>query len=254
MTTPSQVALVTGSSGGIGTATAERLHASGAVVIGCDRTTPGSRPPWLADFRELDITDEQAVQATVAGVREDYGAIDVLAHAAGILGNVPDLLTTPSTEFARVMAINATGAFSVLREVGLVMQAQRSGSMVAVASVAAKEARHAYVPYNASKAAVLNVCWSLALTLGPDNVSVNCVCPGPVNTAMWDQLAARAGDGEPDGDQRARQARAAQIPMGRFAEPEEVAETIAFLSAPANRYLTGLALDVAGGARLGMGS
>ncbi|GAA2363504.1 3-oxoacyl-ACP reductase [Saccharopolyspora halophila] len=254
MRAASRIALVTGSSGGIGAATAERLHTSGAVVIGCDRTAPDKRPPWLADFRELDITDEQAVQAIVAGIREDYGAIDVLVHAAGILGEIPDLLTTPSSEFARVMAINATGSFSVLREVGLVMQAQRSGSIVAVASVAAKEARHAYVPYNASKAAVLNVCWSLALTLGPDNVSVNSVCPGPVNTAIWDQLATRAGEGEPDGDQRARRARAAQIPMGRFAEPDEVAATIAFLTDPANRYLTGLSLDVAGGARLGMGS
>lgn len=60
--------------------------------------------------------------------------------------------------------------------------------------------------------------------LGPDNVSVNCVCPGPVNTAMWDQLGSRAGGDDPDGNQRARQARAAQIPMGRFAESEEVAE------------------------------
>ncbi|QRP46017.1 SDR family NAD(P)-dependent oxidoreductase [Amycolatopsis sp. FDAARGOS 1241] len=254
MTGPSRVALVTGSSGGIGAATARRLHATGAVVIGCDRTAPDSRPGWLADFRELDITDEQAVQAVVAGIRQEFGAIDVLVHAAGILGAVPDLLATPSAEFARVMGINATGAFSVLREVGLVMQAQRSGAMVAVASVAAKEARRAYVPYNASKAAVLNVCWSLALVLGPDNVSVNCVCPGPVNTAMWDQLATRAAGGDPDGDRRARQARAAQIPMGRFAEPEEVAATIAFLTDPENRYLTGLSLDVAGGARLGMGS
>ncbi|AQW54251.1 SDR family NAD(P)-dependent oxidoreductase [Streptomyces violaceusniger] len=254
MTAPSQIALVTGSSGGIGAATAERLHAAGAVVIGCDRTASDSRPKWLADFRELDVTDEQSVRDTVTEIKAEYGAIDVLVHAAGVLGNEPDLLTTPSSEFARVMAINATGAFSVLREVGLIMQAQSSGSMVAVASVAAKEARRAYVPYNASKAAVLNICWSLALELGPDNVSVNCVCPGPVNTAMWDQLATRAGGGDPEGDQRARQARAAQIPMGRFAEPEEVAATIAFLTDPTNRYLTGLSLDVAGGARLGMGS
>ncbi|WP_326686109.1 MULTISPECIES: SDR family oxidoreductase [unclassified Streptomyces] len=254
MTAPSQIALVTGSSGGIGAATAERLHAAGATVIGCDRTAPESLPKWLADFRELDVTDEQAVHDTVTGIRAQYGAIGVLVHAAGILGNEPDLLTTPSSEFARVMAINATGSFSVLREVGLVMRAQSFGSMVAVASVAAKEARRAYVPYNASKAAVLNICWSLALELGPDNVSVNCVCPGPVNTAMWDQLADRAGGGDPEGDRRAREARSAQIPMGRFAEPEEVAATIAFLTDPANRYLTGLSLDVAGGARLGMGS
>lgn len=254
MTAPSQIALVTGSSGGIGAATAERLHAAGTVVIGCDRTAPDSRPKWLAEFRELDVTDEQAVHDTVTAIKAEFGTIDVLVHAAGILGNEPHLLTTPSSEFARVMAINATGAFSVLREVGLVMQAQSSGSIVAVASVAAKEARRAYVPYNASKAAVLNICWSLALELGPDNVSVNAVCPGPVNTAMWDQFATRAGGSDPDGDQRARQARAAQIPMGRFAEPEEVAATITFLTDPANRYLTGLSLDVAGGARLGMGS
>lgn len=249
-----RVALVTGASGGIGAATAERLHASGALVVGCDLSAPHAREPWLQDFRQLDVTDEPRVRDLVTNVRDEYGSIDVLVHAAGVLGDEPDLLATPTAEFARVIGINATAAFSVLREVGLVMRAQRSGAIVAVASVAAKEARRAYVPYNASKAAVLNLCWSLALTLGPDNVSVNCVCPGPVNTAMWEQFAARAGGKDPEGNQRARQARAAQIPMGRFAEPEEVAETIAFLCAPTNRYLTGLSLDVAGGARLGMGS
>jgi len=101
----------------------------------------------------------------------------------------------------------------------------------------------------------LHVHWDLpALCIPEKRHTVNAVCPGPVNTAMWDQFATRAGGSDPDGDQRARQARAAQIPMGRFAEPEEVAATITFLTDPANRYLTGLSLDVAGGARLGMGS
>ncbi len=85
----------------------------------------------------INITDELAVQATVTGSRAEFGANDFLVHAADLLGAVPDLLTTPTAEFARVMAINATGAFSVLREVGLIMQAQRCSSIGAVASVAA---------------------------------------------------------------------------------------------------------------------
>ncbi|WP_435870003.1 SDR family oxidoreductase [Amycolatopsis mediterranei] len=120
------------------------------------------------------------MRATVTGIGRGSEAINFLVHAGG----VPDLLTTPTAEFARVMAINATGAFSVLREVGLVTQAQRTGSIAAVASVAAKEARRAYVLYNASKADVMNVCWSLALVLGPDSASVNCVGPRSLTRAL----------------------------------------------------------------------
>jgi NAD(P)-dependent dehydrogenase (short-subunit alcohol dehydrogenase family) len=148
------------------------------------------------------------------------------------------------------MRINATGTFTITREVANLMRdSGTKGTILLLSSVAAKEARVDYLPYNASKIAVLHIMWSMAKILGPDGISVNAVNPGPVNTPMWSQLADQSGSA-----QAARDARAAQLPMRRFAEPTEVANAIGFLTDPVNRYITGVSLDVAGGAHLGMGS
>ncbi|MFF3853585.1 SDR family NAD(P)-dependent oxidoreductase [Micromonospora sp. NPDC002575] len=116
-------------------------------------------------------------------------------------------------------------------------------------SVAAKEARADYLPYNASKLAVLHVMFSMAGLLGPHGISVNAISPGPVNTAMWAQKASDSGAAD-----EARRARAMQLPMRRFAEPDEVTRAVLFLTDPANRYITGVSLDVAGGTHLGIGT
>lgn len=246
-TTP-QVALVTGSSGGIGAAVVAALEARGDVVIGADRSPlEGQR---LAAFHELDVTDERRTRDVVHGLVAEHGRIDVLVHAAGVLGGTPDPLVTTTDEFERVMHINASGTFTISREVANAMRDRGTkGTLLLLSSVAAKEARVDYLPYNASKIAVLHIMWSMAKILGPSGISVNAVNPGPVSTPMWAQLADQSGSA-----QAARDARAAQLPMQRFAEPVEVANAIAFLTDPANRYITGVSLDVAGGAHLGIGS
>lgn len=243
-----QIILVTGSSGGIGAAVVESLEARGDVVVGADRTPlDGQR---LAGFHELDVTDEQRTKDVVQAVVEEHGRIDGLVHAAGVLGDIADPLSTPTAEFERVMRINGTGTFTIAREVANAMRAAGTkGTILLLSSVAAKEGRVDYLPYNASKIAVLHIMWSLAKILGPDGISVNAVTPGPVNTPIWAQLAEQSGAA-----QEARDRRAAQLPMQRFAEPEEVARAITFLSALENRYISGVSLDVAGGAHLGIGS
>jgi NAD(P)-dependent dehydrogenase (short-subunit alcohol dehydrogenase family) len=248
--TPStqQVSLVTGSSGGIGAAVVAALQARGDVVLGADRAPLDGQD--IADFYELDVTDDQQTSDVVRQVAEDYGRIDVLVHSAGVLGGTPDPLVTTTEEFERVMRINATGTFTITREVANLMRdSGTKGTILLLSSVAAKEARVDYLPYNASKIAVLHIMWSMAKILGPAGISVNAVNPGPVNTPLWAQLADQSGSA-----QAARDARAAQLPMQRFAEPAEVANAITFLTDPANRYITGVSLDVAGGAHLGMGS
>lgn len=253
-----KIALVTGSSGGIGAAVVGDLRRCGATVIGADRVgapegISGDSAPET--FHDMDVTDEEGVRAVVEAVSSTHGKIDILVHAAGVLGRTGDPLAVSTAEFAQIMAINATGTFTVLREVGTVMKAAGDGSIVAFSSVAAKESRKDYLPYNASKIAVLHVVWSFAQILGPYGVNVNAVCPGPVNTAMWAQkAAAEAGGAGAAAAAAARADRAAQLPMGRFAEPEEVSRVVTFLVDPRNRYLTGLSVDVAGGAHLGMGS
>jgi NAD(P)-dependent dehydrogenase (short-subunit alcohol dehydrogenase family) len=248
--TPStqQVSLVTGSSGGIGAAVVAALQARGDVVLGADRAPLDGQD--IAEFYELDVTDDQQTSDVVRQVAEDYGRIDVLVHSAGVLGGTPDPLVTTTEEFERVMRINATGTFTITREVANLMRdSGTKGTILLLSSVAAKEARVDYLPYNASKIAVLHIMWSMAKILGPAGISVNAVNPGPVNTPLWAQLADQSGSA-----QAARDARAAQLPMQRFAEPAEVANAITFLTDPANRYITGVSLDVAGGAHLGMGS
>lgn len=244
-----QVVLVTGSSGGIGTELVAAYAARGDVVIGADRTPPADTR-GLDRFVELDVTDEGACIEVVAGVVADHGRIDVLVHAAGVLGTTPDPLRTSTTEFEQIMRINASSSFTLTREVGNAMQASGTrGTILLFSSVAAKEGRRDYLPYNASKVAVLHMVWSFAKLLGPAGISVNAVAPGPVDTAMWAQKAGDSGAAD-----AARAARAAELPMGRFAQPVEVVRSVLFLTAPENRYLTGVTLDVAGGAHLGMGS
>ena len=168
-----------------------------------------------------------------------------------MLGTTPDLLETTTEEFESIMRINASGTFSMVREAARSMTGSgTAGAIVVLSSVAAKEARRNYLPYNASKLAVLHIMWSFAQVLGPHGISVNAVAPGPVNTPMWAQFAEDTG---PDAAVNRAQ-RAAQLPMGRFAEPDEVARAILFLADPDNRYVTGVTLDVAGGAHLGVGT
>lgn len=243
-----QITLVTGSSGGIGAAVVAALQARGDVVVGADRAPLDGQD--ITGFFALDVTDEEQTGDVVRRLVAEHGRIDVLVHAAGVLGGTPDPMVTTTEEFERVMRINASGTFTISREVGNIMRdSGTQGTILLLSSVAAKEARVDYLPYNASKIAVLHIMWSMAKILGPAGISVNAVNPGPVNTPLWAQLADQSGAA-----QAARDARAAQLPMQRFAEPAEVARAISFLTDPINRYITGVSLDVAGGAHLGMGS
>lgn len=244
----SQIVLVTGASGGIGQDMVASLTARGDTVVRADRVAAG--PEDGLPFVPLDVTDEAACADVVARVVREHGRLDVLIHAAGVLGTTPDPLQTTTAEFEQVLGINLGGTFSMTREAARAMlDSGTRGSILLFSSVAAKEARSDYLPYNASKLGVLHVMFSMARILGPSGISVNALCPGPVNTAMWAQKASASGAAA-----QARAERAGQLPMRRFAEPHEVTAAALFLTDPANRYLTGVSLDVAGGAHLGVGS
>jgi len=248
-----QVVLITGSSGGIGSQVVVAFLERGDIVVGADRTA-GAPDQRLSAFHELDVTDEAWCAAVVVAVVAEFGRIDVLVHAAGVLGTTADPLATSTREFEHVMLTNTAGSFSMARETANAMLAiGTSGSILLISSVAAKEARRDYLPYSASKLAVLHIMWSLAEILGPSGISVNAVTPGPVETEMWAQKARDSG-ADPASATGASAARALQLPMRRFAQPEEVTRAIVFLTLPENRYISGVSLDVAGGAHLGMGT
>lgn len=247
-----QIVLVTGANGGIGASMVSAYADTGATVLASDRGSKRSGP-YLA-FYDLDVTDESAATATIKDIVSTFGRIDALVHAAGMLGETPDPLKTSTAEFERIMNINATGTFTMVREAAQAMlDRDTKGTILLFSSVAAKEARRTYLPYNASKIAVLHIMWSMAQILGPSGISVNALTPGPVETNMWAQLAEASGS-DAGAATRARAERAAQLPMQRFAQPDEVASAALFLTDPRNRYITGVSLDVAGGAHLGMGS
>ena len=249
MSLKDQVVLVTGSSGGIGDAAVSAFVAAGALVIGADRSPKEDQA--LGAFYPLDITSEQQCATVIQDIKARFGRIDVLVHAAGVLGTTPDIMETTTEEFDSILRINASATFSMVRETAKSMlESGTAGAIVVLSSVAAKEARLNYLPYNASKLAVLHIMWSFAELLGPHGISVNAIAPGPVNTPMWAQFAKDSG---PDAAAN-RAKRAAQLPMRRFAEPDEVARAILFLTDPDNRYITGVSLDVAGGAHLGIGT
>jgi NAD(P)-dependent dehydrogenase (short-subunit alcohol dehydrogenase family) len=249
MSLKDHVVLVTGSSGGIGDAVVNALKAQRAIVIGADRAPKEDQE--LASFFPLDVTSEEQCASLVRNITSQYGRIDVLVHAAGVLGPTPEIMETTTEEYESVMRINSSGTFSMVRETARSMiDSGTAGAIIILSSVAAKEARSNYLPYNASKLAVLHIMWSFAEILGPNGISVNAIAPGPVNTPMWAQFAKDSG---PDAAAN-RAKRAAQLPMRRFAEPDEVARAILFLADPDNRYITGVSLDVAGGAHLGIGT
>jgi NAD(P)-dependent dehydrogenase (short-subunit alcohol dehydrogenase family) len=247
------VAVVTGAAGGIGREIAARLGAAGAVVAGCDRAAVSESlagAAGVAEAHALDVTDPAAVRSVIARVGASRGRIDVLVNAAGVLGETADPLATTAAEWDQVFAVNARGTFLTIQAAEPFLRA-RGGSVVNLSSVAAKEARHTYLAYGASKAAVLQITWSMAALLAPHGIRVNAVCPGPVDTPMWTAVAEREG---PEHASRIREQRRQEIPLGRFATPADVAHAVCLLVDPASDYLTGVALDVAGGARLGVGT
>ncbi|MVN88736.1 2,3-dihydro-2,3-dihydroxybenzoate dehydrogenase [Deinococcus sp. HMF7620] len=244
---PGRVALVTGAAQGIGAAVAQALAAQGVTVMATDLqpVAPGAGLHPAV----LDVTDPAAVERVVAATEEDLGPIDYLVNVAGILRLGP--LTALSTEdWTQTLAVNTTGPFLLARAVGARMQARRRGAIVTVGSNAAHLARTGMGAYAASKAATTHLMRCLGLELAPYGVRCNVVSPGSTDTAMQRQLwtddtgPARVIAGDPASFRPG-------IPLGRLAQPEDIAQTVLFLLSEGARHVTMGHLTVDGGATLG---
>ncbi|QQP97215.1 2,3-dihydro-2,3-dihydroxybenzoate dehydrogenase [Lysobacter enzymogenes] len=251
-----RLALVTGAAQGIGAATASRLAQQGARLALCDRDEAQLREcarrlrgegAQVAEF-VCDVADLAQVAAMVERIERELGEIAHLAHVAGIL-RVGAAVGPDPDDWDACMAVNARGAFAVAGTVAARMRERGRGSIVAVGSNAASAPRTGMAAYAASKAAATQYLRCLALELAPFGVRCNIVSPGSTDTAMQrafaDDEAARQrilrGDGE-----RFRLG----IPLGRIADPEDVAETICFLLSERARHITLHDLRVDGGATL----
>jgi NAD(P)-dependent dehydrogenase (short-subunit alcohol dehydrogenase family) len=247
-----KTALVTGGAGGIGAATAARLSTEGACVVVADLNPAAAQAvaaslPGPAVGLELDVTHPEAIAALIARVEAEVGGIDLLVNNAGLYDMEPLLEVTPAG-FDRLFNVNTRGLFFVMQAVARAMVAAgRPGAIVNVASQAGRRGEAASAIYAATKAAVISLSRSAALALIADNIRVNAVAPGVVDTPMWvvvDRLHAETTGAVPG--ETLRQAIEA-IPAHRMGTPDEIAAAIVFLLTDASQYIVGQTLNIDGG-------
>ena len=237
-----KVAIVTGAAGAIGAAVAQRLVADGAHVVMLDRAAEqlaAAAAPLDASATTLvlDLTDPAAVETGVADLVERFGHIDVLVNNAGILSN-NKLADAGYEEWRRIFAVNLDAAFLMSKAVLPSMRASKWGRIVMMSSLSAKSGGiTSGTAYSTSKAALVGLTFTIARETAAQGITVNAIAPAYVMSPMVsEQLSA---------EQRA--ALIAQIPVGRFCEPDEIAHVVSFLVSPMSGFITGEVIDVNGG-------
>jgi NAD(P)-dependent dehydrogenase (short-subunit alcohol dehydrogenase family) len=242
-----KVAVVTGGCSGIGLATVRRFAEEGAqVVIGDLDDVRGKEV--LRDegniagiFVHCDVTDKEQVDALFRTAHDTYGSIDIAFNNAGI--SPPDddsILDTELDAWRRVQEVNLTSVYLCCKAVLPYMLEQKRGSIINTASfVAVMGAATSQISYSASKGGVLSMSRELGVQFARDGVRVNALCPGPVNTPLLEELFAK--------DEDRAQRRLVHVPMGRFAEPVEIANAVLFLASDESSFMTANAFLVDGG-------
>jgi NAD(P)-dependent dehydrogenase (short-subunit alcohol dehydrogenase family) len=244
-----KVALVTGASGGIGSATARLLHQRGARLVLSDLQDEG--PAELmreigddARWCRCDVAQEADNAAMVQCALDSFGRIDIAVLNAGIEGRAGLIGETSLENFDRVMAVNVRGVFTGLSKVMPAMRQSGGGSIVILSSTAGRKGTPTFAPYVTSKHAVMGMMKCAALEGAAQNIRVNTVNPGPIDTRM---MAAIEGDFSPDDPRAAHEAFVQSIPMRRYGTADEVARMIAFLASDEASYCTGNYYGVDGG-------
>jgi 3-oxoacyl-[acyl-carrier protein] reductase len=236
-----RVALVTGASRGIGRAIACQLAARGALVVAGARGDHAEAvvreiraEGHHAEAATLDVTDAPAVERLVADIVARHGRLDVLVSNAGIARDQLLIRMKPA-DWDAVLATNLTAAFTCVQAVARPMIKQRGGRIIAISSVVGQIGNAGQANYAASKAGLIGFAKSMARELASRAITVNVVAPGLVDTDMTRAL----GD--------AREKWVAQVPLGRFGTPDDVAAAVCFLASDEASYITGHVLAVNGG-------
>ena len=193
-----------------------------------------------------DVTRTAEVAAYVKAAMDAYGRIDCFFNNAGIEGWVGPSIDYPEEMFDRVLAVNVKGVWLGMKHVVPVMREQGGGAIVNTASVAGLSGTPTIIAYGASKHAVIGLSKSAALEFGPDKIRVNAVCPSPIETRMMRSLERGIN---PDHPEAVRRMMAANIPLGRYGEPDEVAALVAFLCSDDATFISGGVYTIDGGSR-----
>jgi len=239
-----KTAVITGGCSGIGLATARRFAEEGANVVVAD--IDDARGKEVAEeigglYVHTEVTDKEQVDALFRTAKDTYGSVDIAFNNAGI--SPPDddsILDTDLDAWRRVQEVNLTSVYLCCKAVLPYMLEQKRGSIINTASfVAVMGAATSQISYSASKGGVLSMSRELGVQFAREGVRVNALCPGPVNTPLLQELFAK------DPERAAR--RLVHVPMGRFAEPEEMANAVLFLASDESSFITANTFLVDGG-------
>ncbi len=242
-----RIAIVTGASRGIGRAVAERLGSLGAQIAATATTSEGARETAevlhqggiAAQGYALDVADAEAIDPFIQTVQAELGPPAILVNNAGITRDGL-LMRMKDEDWQAVLETNLTSVFRLTRAVTRPMVKARSGRIIHIASLVGETGNAGQANYASAKAGILGFTRSAARELGPRGITVNAVAPGFIGTDMT-----------ADFPEEQREDLLAQIPLGRFGAPSDVAEAVAFLAGPGASYITGATLHVNGGMYMG---
>lgn len=239
--------MITGAKSGIGFATARRFAEEGATVVLADIAAADDEAALIngnggkACFLEADVSSEQSVREMFERTIAKYGRIDLLVNNAGrdLAKTVTD---TGSEEWDRLLSVNLKGVFLCSKAAVIEMRMRGGGAIVNVASELGLVGAPGSAAYCASKGGVIQLTRAMAIDHAPDNIRINCVCPGPINTPLLDRIIATAAD--PD---RERQITIKKTLLQRLGEPQEIANVILFLASAEASFMTGSVVVADGG-------
>lgn len=244
-----QVVVIIGGAQGIGQAIKRTFLEEQAIVIDADRQYPaGFQQKTATEYHvQIDLASESSIVAFSEALRSKQLVPDIFVHVAGI-STMDFFITSQTTDFDQVFAINTRGAYLALRQVvGLMQEQGKAGRVIVIASQAGKNPYRGMATYVASKHAVIGLTKNLALEVAATGIQVNAVCPGIIETPMKHR---ERQEGAVLRHLTAAQIEAedhSQVPLGRTGTPQDVANVVLFLASPLASYLTGQAINVTGG-------
>ncbi len=247
-----KVALVTGGARGIGRAICEAYAKEGARVAVADRLADDAAETAAALGEAgmavtMDVTDLASIKAGVAAVENAWGGIDVLVNNAGIFNMAPIEEITPE-DYRRQYDVNVGGTiFAVQAVIPGMKRRGKGGSIINFSSQAGRRGEPNITIYCSTKAAVISITQSMALELARDNIRMNAIAPGVVDTPMWDQVDALFAKYEHRQPGEKKRIVGEAVPLGRMGNPEDIAGPCVFLASEEARYVTAQTLNVDGG-------